>query len=221
VTALATVVVAAAATGLATAIAVRPVLVGLTEPADVSDKVAYRSLVAPSFVVLCGVLATTATALAWLSVASSSLPLWIVLSSCGVLLAAIDARTTWLPLGLTRATWLLMTVGACAGSALGGGWPLLIRTGIGAMLAGTVYFVGWLITRGGFGYGDVRYAPVLGAATAADSWPLLLWALLAGTVVGGLHGMVRLAKRRSGPFPYAPSMLAGAYLAVAGSWLYT
>jgi leader peptidase (prepilin peptidase) / N-methyltransferase len=213
------VVVAAAVTGLATAAAVRPVLQALPEPPDQPDKLTYRSLPTDRLLLLCGLLAAGATALTWQSVTPATLPLWTVLSSCGVLLAVVDAKTTWLPLRLTQAAGLLMLLGAAAGWALGGGWQLVLRALAGAAIAGTLYFLGWLITQGGFGFGDVRYAPLLGAAAASSSWRLLIWALALGTVVGGLHGLTRLAQRRSGPFPYAPSMLTGTYLAVAASWL--
>jgi leader peptidase (prepilin peptidase) / N-methyltransferase len=213
---------AALLTGLVTATAAGPVLRALPEPADVPDKITYRSLVTPGFVVLCGGLAAAAAALSWHTTALAAQPLWTVLSTVGVLLAAIDARTTWLPLRLTQIAWLLMVVGALAAAVvLGGGWALLLRCGVGAGTAGALYFLGWVLTRGGFGFGDVRFAPLLGAATGADSWRLLLWALFLGTAVGGIHGLVRLARSGAGPFPYAPSMLAGAYLALAASWLYT
>ena len=215
----ATVVAAAALTGLATAAAVRPVLQALPEPPDQPDKVAYRSLPTTRLILLCALLSASGAALAWQGVPVATLPLWTVLSSCGVLLAVIDAKTTWLPLRLTRAAWSLMLLGVVVGWALGGGWQLVIRTVVGASIAGTLYFLGWLITRGGFGFGDVRYAPLLGAAAAAGSWRLLMWALTMGTVLGGLYGMARLALGRRGPFPYAPPMLAGTYLAVAASWL--
>jgi leader peptidase (prepilin peptidase)/N-methyltransferase len=42
---------------------------------------------------------------------------------------------------------------------------------------------------------------------------LLWWTLLLGTVTGGLIGLLRLAQGRRGAFPYAPSMLVGAYAA--------
>ncbi len=218
---IASVALAAALTGLATAAAVRPVLLALPEPKGRLDKLAYRSLPTARFLMVCGALAAIATVLTWQSVPPATRPLWIVLSSCGVLLAVIDARTTWLPLRLIQAAWLLMLLGAIAGWGLGGGWQLLFRAALGGGLAGGLYFLGWLITRGGFGFGDVRFAPLLGAAAAASSWRLLVWALTLGTVVGGLYGLVRLTRRRRGPFPYAPSMLAGAYLAVAASWLST
>ena len=54
---------------------------------------------------------------------------------------------------------------------------------------------------------------MLGAATAAQSWTLLLWGLTLGTAVGAGHAGCRLLRRRQGVFPYAPSMLAGCYLA--------
>ena len=216
-----TVVLATVMTGLVTAAAVGPVLRALPEPAGATYKISYRSLLTPGFIALCGGLAAVAAAITWYLVPLAAMPLWTVLSTAGVLLAVIDARTTWLPLRLTRIAWLLMIVGAFAAVALGGGWPLLVRSAVGAGVAGSLYFVGWLFTRGGFGFGDVRFAPLLGAAAGADSWRLLLWALFLGTAVGGVHGLVRLARSCKGPFPYAPSMLAGAYLALAASWLYT
>jgi leader peptidase (prepilin peptidase) / N-methyltransferase len=222
VSATETFLTAAILTGLVTATAAGPVLRALPEPADVPDKITYRSLVTPGFLGLSGGLAATAAAISWQSTPITTRPLWTVLSTVGVLLALIDARTTWLPLRLTHIAWLLMTLGgALAALVLGGGWPLLLRCGVGAGTAGALYFVGWVLTRGGFGFGDVRFAPLLGAAAGADSWRLLLWALFLGTAVGGIHGLVRLARSRAGPFPYAPSMLAGAYLALAASWLNT
>jgi leader peptidase (prepilin peptidase)/N-methyltransferase len=214
-----TVVLAAALIGLATAAAVRPVLQALPEPSDQPDKPAYRSLPTPRFLLLCGLLAALTTAVAWQNVSPAARPLWTVLSSCGVVLAVIDAKTTWLPLRIMQGAWFLMLLGIAVGWAFGGGWPLVVRAGAGAAIAAMLYFLGWLITRGGFGFGDVRYAPLLGAAAAASSWRLFIWALALGTMVGGVYGLVRLVKRRRGPFPYAPSMLAGAYLAVAASWL--
>ena len=40
-----------------------------------------------------------------------------------------------------------------------------------------------------------------------------MWTLLLGTVAGGLVGLLRLAQSRREAFPYAPSMLVGAYAA--------
>ena len=106
-----------------------------------------------------------------------------------------------------------MAVAAVLAASLGGGVWVAVRALAGAAIAGGLYLLVWLLSHGGFGFGDVRFAPLLGAAAAADSWTLLWWTLLLGTVAGGLIGLLRLAQGWRGAFPYAPSMLIGAYAA--------
>jgi leader peptidase (prepilin peptidase)/N-methyltransferase len=106
-----------------------------------------------------------------------------------------------------------MIVASLLAAVLGGDLGIALRAAAGAAIAGGLYLLVWLISRGGFGFGDVRFAPLLGAAAAAESWALLWLTLLLGTVAGGLVGLARLARGRRDAFPYAPSMLAGAYAA--------
>ncbi|WP_375423162.1 hypothetical protein [uncultured Friedmanniella sp.] len=203
-------------TGLVSAALVRPVLRWLPEPEEPptdGPKTAYASLARHRFVLGCGLCSALAAAVAWTTLPVEVQPLWSVLSVGGVLLAAIDAGTTWLPLPLVRLVWAAMAAAALAGAALAGSWPMLLRATVGAGVAGGMYFVVWWVSRGGFGFGDVRFAPLLGAASAAESSQLLLGALVAGSLVGGLQGLVRLVARRRGGFPYAPAMLGGSYLA--------
>jgi leader peptidase (prepilin peptidase)/N-methyltransferase len=198
---------------IAAAFLARPVLRRLPEPADGDDKLLYRELGSTPFLVSCGVLAGVATALSWLSLPRYAQPPWSVLAILGVLLAAIDARTSWLPLRLTQAAWLAMIVASLLAAVLGGDLGIALRAAAGAAIAGGLYLLVWLISRGSFGFGDVRFAPLLGAAAAADSWALLWLTLLLGTIAGGVVGLARLARGRRGAFAYAPSMLAGAYAA--------
>ena len=213
------IVVAVLATGLVTAALVRPLLHWLPEPTtEAEDKTAYRELASPAFVLACVLCAAVAAAISWSILPTPLQPLWSVLAVGGVLLAAIDAVTTWLPLPLVQLSWAAMVVAVLTGASLGGGWALLVRAAVGAAVAGGLYLVVWLVSRGGFGFGDVRFAPLLGAAAAAESWQLLVTALVAGTVLGALHGVLRLVRRQRGSFPYAPAMLAGSYLAALSLW---
>ena len=205
--------------GATSAVLVRPLLRRLPEPVAGDGKPTYRDLGTTRFVLVCGVLAGVAAAISWLSVPRYAQPMWSVLAILGVLLAAIDARTSWLPLQLTRTAWLAMTVTAVLAASLGGGVWVVVRAAAGAAIGGGLYLLVWLLSRGGFGFGDVRFAPLLGAAAAADSWTLLWWTLLLGTVTGGLMGLLRLAQGRRDPFPYAPSMLVGAYAACLATML--
>jgi leader peptidase (prepilin peptidase) / N-methyltransferase len=195
-----------------------PILRRLPEPGMGEDKPHYADLASPRLAACCALLAGAAVATAWLSAPPAIQPLWWVLSSLGVLLAAIDALTTWLPLRLTQAAWGAMAVALLLTLPLGAQWSTVLRAVTGAALAGLLYLGVWRLSRGGFGFGDVRFAPLVGAATAAHSWSLLIWAMLLGSLLGALYGMLRLARRRTGPFPYAPAMLAGAYLAWGTAW---
>jgi leader peptidase (prepilin peptidase) / N-methyltransferase len=226
-TALAAALPAAVAAALLSAglmlFGVRPVLAGLPEPADApADKVPYAAVAGRAFVATCSVLAAVAVGFSWTQVGAPVRPLWVVLGTVALLLAAIDARTTWLPLPLTRVAWLAMaaavlTAGIVAAltADTGSAAAVVLRSLAGAGLSGLLYLGIWWGTRGGFGFGDVRFAPLVGAAAAAQSLSTLLWALALGSLVGGVHGLIRLARRRPGQFPYAPAMLAGAYLALA------
>ena len=208
----------AVGTMLGMAVLTRPILRRLAEPATGDDKPRYADLATPRLVAGCTLLAGAGVTLGWLTAPLAIQPLWWVLSSLGVLLTAIDALTTWLPLRLTQAAWVAMAAALLLTLPLGADWSTVLRAVTGAGLAGLLYLGVWLVSRGGLGFGDVRFAPLVGAATAAHSWSLLIWAMLFGSVLGALYGIVRLARRRAGPFPYAPAMLLGAYLACGTAW---
>ena len=231
---LSAVLILSVTTGLALFLATPSVLRRLPEPnndpdaedtedsgEDAADvKIPYAALASRRFAAIAGVLSAVAVAIAAFALPRTVLPGWLVLATLGLLLAAIDARTTWLPLPLTRVAWVAMAAATGVGAVLGG-WAQLVRGLGGFLVAGAVFGAIWLITRGGIGFGDVRFAPLVGAATAAASWTLLAWALVLGSLTGALIGLVRLAVGRRGAFAYAPSILAGAYLAAAVTWLTT
>ena len=82
-----------------------------------------------------------------------------------------------------------------AGCLLGRRLWVAVRALAGAAIAGGLYLL-VAFSLGGFGFGDVRFAPLLGGAAAADSWTLLWCTLLLGTVTGGLMGLLRPAQGR-------------------------
>ncbi|HEU4546989.1 MAG TPA: A24 family peptidase [Microlunatus sp.] len=227
---LAALLILSVTTGLAVFATTPAVLRRLREPRpdpgadDAGDpgetKIAYAALATRPFAAVVGALSAAAIAVPAVALPRPVLPGWLVLATLGLLLAAIDARTTWLPLPLTRVAWVAMGAATGIGAILGG-WGQLVRGLGGFLIAGTVFGAIWLVTRGGIGFGDVRFAPLVGAATAATSWTLLAWALVLGSLTGALVGLVRLALRRRGSFAYAPSILAGAYLAAAVASLTT
>jgi leader peptidase (prepilin peptidase)/N-methyltransferase len=89
------------------------------------------------------------------------------------------------------------------------------------LTGGVVYFllllVLALIARGGFGFGDVKLAFLLGLFTAYQSWDTLIVAMFAAFLLGGLVSAILVVFRirsRKDSIPFGPYLVAGAYLAI-------
>jgi leader peptidase (prepilin peptidase)/N-methyltransferase len=89
------------------------------------------------------------------------------------------------------------------------------------LAGGVIYFllllVLALIARGGFGFGDVKLAFLLGLFTAYQSWETLIVAAFAAFLLGGLVSAILVVFRirsRKDSIPFGPYLVAGAYLAI-------
>lgn len=205
----------ALACALATALLTPLVLRALPEPdpADADGKPTYASLATPPFVVSVGVAVLAASLLAFVSSPTSHWLAWVALTTVNVLACAIDARTTWLPLPLARAGWVVAAAGAAAVAVVAGSWTPLAAAALGALALGGLFHLLWRFTRA-FGYGDARLAATIGAVTALDSVSLVMWSLLLGTLAGAVIGITHRLSGRRGGFPYGPGLLAGPFLAL-------
>lgn len=188
-------------------------------PPDEPDAQPYHALGTRRFRCVVGVCAAAALALA-LSLADPRLWLaWLALGTGGVLLAVIDAHTGLLPLRLTRATWLLAAGGVLMASLGGGDWLPVVGAVIGGSAAGGFFYLLWRLGRG-LGFGDVRLVGLIGTVTGATSMSLTAWSLLLGGLIGVAWGVAaRVHRGADGPFPYAPALVSGPFLALALSAL--
>lgn len=185
-------------------------LPGEDPPPDFAALVTWRSTVAV------GVVALLASAILVI------LPPWAGWIWCPYLalstpLIAVDARTTWLPLCLHR--WAL--VGVVAG-------VLVIaleyqQAALGALLGGigarALFWVAWRIGTG-LGFGDVRFAAIVGAVAGTSGLEAWLSALVGVAAVGAGYAVVHLIRRRSQPdipgyFPYGPALWCGPLIGAA------
>lgn len=215
-----------AAAGLVVGFGGRAMLRRLPEPVPPPDadeetlsdhlsKISYPSLATTRFALITGLLAAAATAVAVSTRPTTYWAVWIAFGTIGLLLAAIDARTTWLPAPVMRLGWIVTAV-AVVGCLLLDGHriPMAITIGGSVLIAGGGYLLLWLVTGGrAIALGDVRMMPLAGAVAGTMGWPGLYWSLLLGSVIGALIGLVRLIIGRRGPFPYAPALVCGPYAA--------
>ncbi len=100
------------------------------------------------------------------------------------------------------------TVHRLAGAAAGAALCLL---GMGVLSA---------LGRGALGMGDVKLSALLGLCCGYRGVEVALRAIVAGFLIGGLVGLVLILARRahrSTPIPFAPALVAGAWLVLFGA----
>lgn len=187
--------------------------------AELDAKPAYRGLATARFGLISAATSAGGAAIAAVTQPVWTWPLWFVFGTVAVLLAAIDARTTWLPTVLVYAGWLAMVAAlmaavpasAAAGAAAA---ALLVRVLGCAGVAGGSFLLLWMLTRGrGFAFGDVRLMPLVGAVAGTMSWQGLYWSVLLGSLVGAAIGVAYRVRGRGDGLPYAPALVSGPYAA--------
>jgi leader peptidase (prepilin peptidase) / N-methyltransferase len=184
----------------------------LREPTTDEIKIVYGRLASAPLALVVAGFSAAATWTALTSAPVSAWPPWLVLSTLGIVLASIDGYTTWMPAGLTRWAWVAMVAAGMAMPLLGGSWTDTIRLVAGAVGAGLLYGLLWALTRGGFGFGDVRFAPLIAGPASAVSLDLLLATLLVGSLLATAHGLWHHLSHRPGLQPWAPALTIGACL---------
>jgi leader peptidase (prepilin peptidase)/N-methyltransferase len=103
------------------------------------------------------------------------------------------------------------------GGAIVEGGPIL-RPLVGGGIYFGLLFVLALIARGGFGFGDVKLAFMLGLFTSFQSWDTLIVAILAAFLLGGFVSaflVVFRIRSRKDAIPFGPYLVVGAYIAIA------
>lgn len=197
-------------------VALVPLLLrGLPVPPEEPDLPPFSDLDSPRLRVEVFGSATLAGLLAFALVPVPYWAVWAPLATIGSLLAAIDLRTTFLPLRLNHLALALSVAGAGIASWWQGAWQPLAGSLAGAAAAAGFFWVAWRLSRGTLGFGDVRLAGLVGAVTGAHGLVLLVWAFLLGTACGAVWAVV--ARLRRGPraeFPYGPALLLGPFLAL-------
>ena len=94
---------------------------------------------------------------------------------------------------------------------------------LGRALGGSAGYFGFLLllallSRRGFGMGDVKLGALLGAFLAFEGWAVLVVGALGAFILGGVVSILLLALRvkgRKDSIPFGPYLVLGAYIAVA------
>jgi leader peptidase (prepilin peptidase) / N-methyltransferase len=153
--------------------------------------------------------------MAWAVGFTPILPLWLYLAAAGTALFLIDIDHKRLPDVIVKPSWVVTLVGLGAAAIFTtGAGEHLAHAGWGALTFGGLYALIFYGTLGrGMGFGDVKLAPILGAALGWFGWGATLVGLMGGFVIGGVVGLGLImfgSLGRKSRIPHGPFMLAGA-----------
>jgi leader peptidase (prepilin peptidase)/N-methyltransferase len=171
------------------------------------------------------VMATAFVALALRFGASAALVPLLVLAACLVTVSVVDLQLLRIPDRITFPT-LALSVPLIVVASVVADQPDAIRAAlVGMVVYFLLLFVPHLVYPKGMGFGDVKLALVMGlylgwlgwspAAPLAGPVRLILYALVLGSALGALFGIVvALATRRRGAFPFGPALALACFVMV-------
>lgn len=145
------------------------------------------------------------------------LPAYLVVAAVSIVLLITDIDHKLIPNRVLYPTTAVTAVLLTGGAMVEGRTDRLLPAAVGALGYFAALFIVYLIARGGFGFGDVKLAVLLGGVTAFQSQRTILLAVFFTGVIGGLPAIFLLLTRRArggDEMPYGPPMLAGAWTAL-------
>ncbi len=145
-----------------------------------------------------------------------TLPAYLWFVAVTVTLTLTDIDTKLIPNRILYPGTVVGTVLLVGGALIEGG-PV-VRALAGGALYFALLFVLALIARGGFGFGDVKLAFLLGLFAAYQSWDTLIVAIFAAFLLGGVVSLLLVVFRirsRKDAIPFGPYLVIGAYVAIA------
>lgn len=151
------------------------------------------------------------------SSADSLLIAFLYLAAASIALSLIDLDTHTLPNWIVLPSYLVGVLLLSTAGIVSGNYSAMLRAGIGMVALWSLYLVIALIYPGGMGFGDVKFAGVLGLFLGYLGWDALVVGAFAAFVLGGFFSLALLALRkvnRKGGIPFGPWMLAGAWVGV-------
>ena len=125
-------------------------------------------------------------------------------------LSAIDLDVRRLPNRILAAHAGFVAAGVGAAALITGDLNIAIQAAVGGLVALVVF---WILDRarpGGFGWGDGKYIPIIGAANAAVNLSVAWWAFMIACVAAVAATPLR---RRRMDFPFGPWLAGGAVVA--------
>ncbi|MBI3428588.1 MAG: prepilin peptidase [Actinobacteria bacterium] len=142
---------------------------------------------------------------------------FLYLAAITIALALIDLETHTLPNAIVLPSYVVGIVLLTLSGYLNSDYRAIIRAIVGGTVMWLLYLAMALMYPDGMGFGDVKFAGVLGLFLGYLGWDVLVTGAFAAFVLGGIFAVslivLRKTNMKSG-IPFGPWMLAGAWLGV-------
>jgi leader peptidase (prepilin peptidase) / N-methyltransferase len=135
-------------------------------------------------------------------------------------LSVVDCATLRLPNALVAPAVLLPLICLPVVAMVQSNPVTAVRVVMAAAVSGAMYLCLHLVSPGGMGFGDVKFAPSIGAVMGWYSWDATLWAIAAAFLCAAAVALPLMAARRNPHhLPFGPFMVAGAVIAASATYL--
>ena len=142
---------------------------------------------------------------------------FLYLAAITIALALIDLETHTLPNAIVLPSYAVGIVLLSLSGYFNSDYRAIIRAIVGGTVMWLLYLAMALMYPDGMGFGDVKFAGVLGLFLGYLGWDVLVTGAFAAFVLGGLFAISLILLRKSNlksGIPFGPWMLAGAWLGV-------
>jgi leader peptidase (prepilin peptidase)/N-methyltransferase len=142
---------------------------------------------------------------------------FLYLAAITIALALIDLSTHTLPNAIVLPSYAVGGVLLAADGLISGDHRALVRAIIGAAVMWLLYLAMALMYPEGMGFGDVKFAGVLGLFLGYLGWDVLVTGAFAAFVLGGTFALALILFKKTNlksGIPFGPWMVAGAWLGV-------
>lgn len=142
---------------------------------------------------------------------------FLYFAAMSVALTLIDLDTHTLPNAIVLPSYFVGAIFLSAAGIASGNYGAMLRGAMGAAALWLLYFSMAILYPDGMGFGDVKFAGVLGLFLGYLGWDVLVTGAFAAFALGGLFALSLILLRKStlkSGIPFGPWMLAGAWLGV-------
>ncbi|MDP1719859.1 MAG: prepilin peptidase [Candidatus Nanopelagicaceae bacterium] len=142
---------------------------------------------------------------------------FLYLAAITIALALIDLSTHTLPNAIVLPGYVVGSTLLAFDGFVSGDYRALIRAVVGATVMWLLYLAMALMYPDGMGFGDVKFAGVLGLFLGYLGWDVLVTGAFAAFVLGGVFALALILFKKTSlksGIPFGPWMVAGAWLGV-------